>query len=323
MSNYKDLSPREAYGKILTELGEINPDIVVLDADLSRSTMTKYFAQAYPGRFIQCGLTEQNMIGIAAGLASCGKIPFASTFAVFASSRCFDQLRMSVAQPNLNVKIVATHGGISVGEDGASHQAIEDIGMYCLLPNFKVIVPADAIETIEVIKAAVFIKGPFYIRLGRPRVPALYSESYKFKLGIADVLTNGSDATIIATGIMVAKAMAAAENLAGSGINCRVLNMSTIKPVDKNAIIAAAGETGAIVTVEEHLLHGGLGSIVAQILSFNYPVPLESIGLNDIYCKSGKPEELLDLYGLNSIEIENAVKRVINRKGKKTYTKLQ
>lgn len=317
MNNYNDLSPREAYGKILTELGEINPDIVVLDADLSRSTMTKYFAQTYPSRFVQCGLTEQNMIGIAAGLASCGKIPFASTFAVFASSRCFDQLRMSVAQPNLNVKIVATHGGISVGEDGASHQAIEDIGMYCLLPNFKVIVPADAIETVEIIKAAAFTNGPFYIRLGRPKVPTIYSESYKFKLGKADVLTNGSDATIIATGIMVAKAMTASENLARSGISCRVINMSTIKPIDKNAIIDAANETGAIVTAEEHLLYGGLASIVAQVLSLNHPVPMEAIGINDVYCKSGKPEELLDLYGLNATEIENAIKRVIDRKERK------
>ena len=314
MTDYKELTTREAFGKIITEIGAGNQDVIVLDADLSRSTMTKYFAQAFPQRFVECGLTEQNMIGIAAGLASCGKIPLASTFAVFASSRCFDQVRMSVAQPKANVKIVATHGGITVGEDGSSHQAIEDVGMYCLLPNFNVIVPADAIETVEIIKAAVATKGPFYIRLGRSKTPLVYPNGCTFQLGKGDIVRNGQDATVIANGIMVAKALQAAESLAQSGIDCRVINMSTVKPVDEKAVLDAAVQTGAIVTAEEHLLHGGLGSIVAQLLSNNHPVPLESIGINDVYCKSGKPEELLEMHGLTAAEIESLVKKAIARK---------
>ena len=317
MTDYKDLTTREAFGKAITELGDTNPDIVVLDADVSRSTMTKYFAQAHPDRFIQCGLTEQNMIGIAAGLASCGKIPFASTFAVFASSRCFDQVRMSVAQPHLNVKIVATHGGITVGEDGSSHQAIEDIGLYCLLPNFSVVVPADSIETVEAIRTAVSTNGPFYIRLGRSKTPVVYPDGCKFRLGKADILRKGKDATIIANGIMVSQALEAAAGLSISGIDCRVINMSTIKPLDKTAIIDAAKETGVIVTAEEHLLHGGLGSSVAQVISTNYPVPLESLGINDVYCRSGKPEELLEMHGLTMSDIAMAVKKAIGRKSDK------
>ena len=316
MTDYRDLSTREAFGKVIAELGNSNPDIVVLDADLSRSTMTKYFAQAHPDRFIECGLTEQNMIGIAAGLASCGKIPFASTFAVFASSRCFDQVRMSVAQPKTNVKIVATHGGITVGEDGSSHQAIEDMGMYCLLPNFKVIVPADAVETVEAVKAAALTDGPFYIRLGRSKSPVVYMDGCHFRLGKADVLREGKDAAIIACGIMVSKAMDAAAELAVSGIDCRVINLSTIKPVDKKTILDAARETGGIVTVEEHLLQGGISSIVAQLLSFECPSPLESLGINDTYCKSGKPEELLEMQGLTASNIADSVKKILGRKGK-------
>lgn len=317
MTDYKELSTREAFGKIIAEMGVDNPRIIVLDADLSRSTMTKYFAQAFPGRFVQCGLTEQNMIGIAAGLASCGKVPLASTFAVFASSRCFDQVRMCVAQPKTNVKIVATHGGITVGEDGSSHQAIEDVGLYCLLPNFNVIVPADAIETVEIIKTAVATVGPFYIRLGRSKTPVVYSNGCNFQIGKADVLRKGNDATIIATGIMVSKALEAAEALSKSGIDCRVINMSTIKPIDEKAILDAARVTGAIITAEEHLLQGGLGSIVARLLSENYPVPVESIGINDVYCKSGKPEELLALHGLTAPDIETSVKKAIARKNNK------
>lgn len=317
MNDYKELTTREAFGKAIAEMGNSNPDIVVLDADVSRSTMTKYFAQAHRDRFIQCGLTEQNMIGIAAGLASCGKIPFASTFAVFASSRCFDQVRMSVAQPNLNVKIVATHGGITVGEDGSSHQAIEDVGLYCLLPNFTVVVPADSIETVEAIMAAVMTDGPFYIRLGRSKTPVVYSNGCKFKVGRADILRKGKDATIIANGVMVAQALEAAAGLSISGIDCRVINMSTVKPLDKAAVIDAAKETGAIVTAEEHLLHGGLGSIIAQLISASYPVPLESLGINDVYCRSGKPEELLEMQGLTTADIATAVKKAISRKSNK------
>jgi len=319
MTDYSELTTRDAYGSVLADLARDDPRIVVLDADLSRSVMTKYFARAFPERFFQCGLAEQNMISIAAGLASCGKIPFASTFAVFASSRCFDQVRMSVAQPGANVKIVATHGGITVGEDGSSHQAIEDLALYCSLPNFTVIAPSDAIETVEAIKAAIATDGPFYVRLGRSKTPVIYTGGCKFRLGKADVLAEGRDATIMATGIMVSKSLEAAASLKLSGVHCRVLNMSTIKPIDKQAIIAAAADTGAVVTAEEHLLHGGLGSIVARVLSANMPVPLVSIGIDDTYCHSGKPEELLEMNGLTATGIAAAVRDVVTKKNKR-YT---
>jgi len=314
MNDYSELTTREAFGKFLTELGGREPRIVVLDADLSRSTMTKYFARAFPERFIQCGLAEQNMISIASGLATCGKIPFASTFAVFASSRCFDQLRMCVAQPRTNVKVVSTHGGITVGEDGSSHQAIEDISLFCSLPNFNVVVPADSIETVEAIRAAAATEGPFYVRLGRSKTPVVYASGCKFRLGKADVLREGRDAAVIATGIMVYRALEAADSLEKSGIRCRVLNMSSIKPIDRQAIEAASAETGAIVTAEEHLLHGGLGSIVAQAVASGTPAPLASLGIKDTYCKSGKPEELLEANGLTAGDIVDAVKSVIARK---------
>jgi len=314
MSDYSELTTREAFGKVLVELGSADTRIVVLDADLSRSTMTKYFAQAFPERFIQCGLAEQNMISIAAGLATCGKIPFASTFAVFASSRCFDQVRMCVAQPRTNVKVVSTHSGITVGEDGSSHQAIEDISLYCSLPNFNVVVPADSIETVEAIRAAASTEGPFYVRLGRSKTPVVYTSGCSFRLGKADILREGNDAAILAIGIMVYKALEAADSLEKSGIKCRVINMSSIKPVDRQAIEAAAAETGAIVTAEEHLLHGGLGSIVAQVLASGQPAPLASLGIKDTYCKSGKPEELLEANGLTTGDIVDAVKSVLARK---------
>ncbi len=314
MTAYADLSTREAYGKVLVELGREHKDIVVLDADLSRSTMTKYFAEKFPERFIQCGLQEQNMVSIAAGLAASGKIPFVSTFAVFAACRCFDQVRVSIAQPKLNVKVVATHGGITVGEDGASHHAIEDLALYCSLPGFNVVVPADAIETVEVVKAAVTTEGPFYIRLGRPKFPAVYTDGYRFKLGKAVTLRSGKDVTVIACGIMVSRALEAANNLAQQGIDCRVLNMPTLKPLDESAIIEAATQTGAIVVAEEHLLHGGLGSRVAQVVAREKPVPMSFIGINDVYAKSGKPDELLQKHGLTAEAIEQAVKAVLAKK---------
>jgi transketolase len=314
MTDYADLSTREAYGKILVELGNERKDIVVLDADLSSSTMTKYFAAEFPERFIECGLQEQNMMSIAAGLAETGKIPFVSTFAVFASSRCFDQVRVSIAQPHLNVKIVATHGGITVGEDGASHHAIEDLALYCSLPGFNVVVPADAIETVEVIKAAAVTEGPFYVRLGRPKFPQVYKDGYHFRLGRAVIMRKGKDATVIACGIMVSKALEAADKLASQGVNCLVLNMPTLKPLDEAAIIAAAIQTGAIVVAEEHLLHGGLGSRVAQVVAREKPVPMSFIGINDVYTKSGKPDELLQQRGLTAEAIEQAVSAVIKRK---------
>ena len=308
------VSVREAYGKALLELGMDNQDIVVLDADLSRSTMTRFFAREFPERFFECGIAEQNMIGIAAGMAASGKIPFASTFAVFVPGRCFDQVRMSIAQPGLNVKLVTTHGGISVGEDGTSHQSIEDLSLICSLPGFSVIVPADATETTEAVKAAAATLGPFYIRLCRPKLPLVYGEDYQFKLGKAVMMKQGGDATIIAIGLMVRAALEAAIELEREGIYCRVLNMSTLKPIDEAAIVRAAAETGAIVTAEEHLEHGGLGSLVAQVVAKNRPVPMEFIAIKDTYAKSGKPSELLERYGLTEGDIERGVKSAIKRK---------
>jgi transketolase len=316
MSAYAELATREAYGRFLVELGEENKDIVVMDADLSRSTMTKYFAEKFPERFFQCGLEEQNMVGIAAGLAATGKIPFVSTFAVFAACRCFDQVRVCVAQPKLNVKIVATHGGITVGEDGASHHAIEDLALYCSLPGFNVVVPADAIETVEAVRVAAATQGPFYIRLGRPKFPAVYNDGYRFSLGKAVLMRQGKDVTVIACGIMVSKALEAANSLASQGVDCRVLNMPTLKPLDEQAIIEAAMQTGAIVVAEEHLLHGGLGSRVAQVVASEKTVPMSFIGINDVYAKSGKPDELLQKHGLTAEAIEQAVKAVVARKSR-------
>jgi transketolase len=307
-------SMREAYGRILVELGRENPDIVVLDADLCASTMTKYFMAEFPERSFDVGIAEQNMIGIAAGLAASGKIPFASTFAVFAPGRCFDQIRMSIAQSDLNVKLVVTHGGLSVGEDGTSHQAIEDLSLICSLPGFTVIVPADAVETASVIKAIASHPGPCYVRLGRPNLPVVFDENYKFEMGKAVTLKSGNDAAIIAIGIMVARALDAAAILAEENIDCRVLNMSTLKPIDKKAVLQAAGETGAIVTAEEHMEHGGLSAAVAQILSENRPTPVEYIAVKDTYAESGKPAELLERYGLTSKDIAAAVRKVISRK---------
>jgi len=310
----QEVSVRDAYGETLVELGKENPDIVVLDADLSRSTRTQIFAHEFPNRFFDCGIAEQNMVGITAGLAASGKIPFASTFAVFVPGRCFDQIRMSIAQPGLNVKLVTTHGGISVGEDGTSHQSIEDLSLICSLPGFTVIVPADAIEATQAVRVAAANYGPFYIRLCRPKLPLVYNEDYRFNLGKAVTMRQGKDATVIAIGIMVAAALEAAENLKREGIDCRVLNMSTLKPIDESAIIKAAAESGAIVTAEEHLEHGGLGSMVARVVAKHHPVPVEFVAIKDTYAKSGKSAELLQRYGLTAKDIEQAVHRVIKRK---------
>ncbi len=305
---------REAYGQTLLELGRKSPDIVVLDADLSRSTTTHLFAREFPGRFFDCGIAEQNMVSIAAGLAASGKVPFASTFAVFVPGRCFDQVRMSIAQPGLNVKLVTTHGGISVGEDGTSHHAIEDLALIGSLPGFTVIIPADAIETLQAVRVAAATYGPFYIRLCRPRTPLVYNEDYSFNLGKAVTMRQGKSATIVAIGLMVAEALQAAENLEREGINCRVLNMSTLKPIDEAAIIKAAAETGAIVTAEEHLEHGGLGSEVALRVARYHPVPMEFIAIKDTHAESGKPDELLQRYGLTAKDIEQAVRSVVKKK---------
>jgi len=308
-----EISLREVYGKTLVELGRLNPDIVVLDADLSKSTMTRYFAETFPDRFFNVGIAEQNLISIAAGLAASGKIPFASTFAVFAPGRCFDQVRMSVAQPHLNVKIVTTHGGITVGEDGITHQAIEDLALACALPGFTVVVPADATETAQVIRVAAEIEGPFYIRLPRMKLPDILGEKYRFVPGKAGELKPGDDLTIAAIGVMVAPALKAAGLLQQMGIEARVLNVSTLMPLDVDAIIKAAQETGAIVTAEEHLEHGGLGSAIARETAKKFPVPMEMVALNS-YAQSGKPEDLLKRYGLTAEDIVQAARRVVERK---------
>jgi transketolase len=309
-----EASTREVFGQTLIEVGRQNKDIVVLDADVSPSTMTNLFAREFPQRFFNCGLQEQNMIGISAGLAASGKIVFASSFAVFVVCRGFDQLRLCISQPNLNVKIVATHGGITVGEDGTSHQAIEDLALCCALPSFTVVVPADAIEAAEAVRVAATLYGPFYIRLSRPKTPIVYPEGYHLVLGKAVTMRQGKDVTIIATGIMVAQALEAADNLARQDIDCRVVNMHTLKPLDEAAIAKAASETGAIVVAEEHLAHGGLGSRVAQTIARQKPVPMEFVNLGDRYGVSGKAEELLQRYGLTPRNIEESVKSVVKRK---------
>lgn len=314
MAPKESVATREAYGRTLVTLGRENPNIVVLDADLSKSTMTIYFAREFPQRFFDCGIAEQNMIGIAAGLAASGKIAFASTFAVFATGRVFDQLRMAVSQPGLNVKVVATHGGISVGEDGLSHHAIEDVALACSLPGFNVIVPADGEETSQVIRAIAATPGPFYVRLGRPKVPRVVPEGYRFELGRAALLREGCDVTVIANGMMVAAAMDAADSLAKQGVDCRVLNMATVKPLDVEAVTRAAAETGAIVTAEEHLEHGGLGARVAQAVVAHRPVPVSFVAIKDMYARSGTPDELLRRYGLTAAQMEKAVKAAIARK---------
>jgi len=309
-----EASTRETYGKTLVELGRENPNIVVLDADVSPSTMTSFFAREFPDRFFNCGLTEQNMVGVAAGLAASGKTVFVSTFVVFVVCRCFDQLRLCLSQPELNVKIVATHGGITVGEDGSSHHAIEDLALTCALPSFTVVVPADAIEAAGAVKAAASNYGPFYIRLSRPKTPIVYPEGYHFTLGKAVTMRQGKDATVIAVGIMVAGALEAADILARQNIDCRVINMPTLKPLDEAAIVKAASETGAIVVAEEHLAQGGLGSRVAQVVTRKKPVPMEFVNLGDRYAVSGKAEELLQRYGLTARDIVESVRSVVKRK---------
>jgi len=305
---------RDAYGDALKELGAVNNDIVVLDADLSKSTKTCVFAKAFPDRFFNCGIAEQNLIGTAAGLAAAGKIPFASTFAMFATGRAFEQVRNSVCYPKLNVKIAATHAGLTVGEDGASHQAIEDISVMRTLPNMTVIVPADAAETKGAIEFAANYKGPVYIRLGRMAVPELFGADYKFEVGKAVQLRDGADVTLIACGIMTSAAVEAADLLKEAGVNARVLNMPTIKPIDAQAIIQAANDTGAIVTCEEHSVIGGLGSAVAEVLMENSPVPAERVGVMDSFGESGTPAALLKKYKLTAADIAAAAQRVIRRK---------
>jgi transketolase len=308
-----NIATRESYGNILIELGKENEDIVVLDADLSKSTKTAGFAKNYPKRFINAGIAEQNLMGMAAGLATTGKIPFASTFAVFATGRAFEIIRNSICYPNLNVKIAATHAGITVGEDGGSHQSIEDIAIMRSLPNMNIIVPADDIETRQAVRAAVNIDGPVYLRLGRLGVPAIFDENYTFTFGKGNQLKEGTDITIIGMGLMISKCIEAAELLEKEGISARVINISTIKPIDQDIIVKAAKETNCIVTVEEHSIIGGLGSAVCDVVSEYHPVKVVKIGVNDIFGESGKPEELLIKYGLTVENIYNSVKKANKR----------
>ncbi len=301
------IATREAYGKALVKLGKMNDDVVVLDADLSKSTKTNDFLKEYPNRFFNMGIAEQNLVGAACGFATAGKIPFASTFAMFATGRAFEVIRNSVCYPKLNVKIAATHAGITVGEDGGSHQSIEDISLMRSIPNMTVVVPADGIEAEKMIFEAAKFEGPMYIRLGRSAVPTLLDENYDFKIGKGVVLKEGNDATIIACGIMVNEALIAAKTLQEENIDVRVINMSTIKPIDSELIIKAAKETKVIVTAEEHSIIGGLGSAVSEVVSENHPIIVKKVGVNDCFGESGTPAELLQKYGLTA---ENIVQKV-------------
>ena len=309
MADKKKIATREAYGNALAEFGG-NEKILVLDADLSKSTKTENFKKKYPERFINMGIAEANMMSTAAGLASCGKIVFASSFAMFAAGRAFEQVRNSICYPNLNVKICATHAGVSVGEDGATHQALEDIAIMRALPNMTVISPCDAVETKAAIKAAIDNYGPFYVRLGRLAVEQINDEeTYKFELGKGIMLKDGKDVTIFATGLMVGEALEAQKMLAEENISARVVNIHTIKPIDKDIIIKAAKETGALVSCEEHNVIGGLGSAVAEVLCENYPAPLVRVGTQDVFGKSGVPKLLLEEYHLTAKDIAQAAKK--------------
>lgn len=306
---------REAYGKALAALGQKNENIVVLDADLSKSTKTADFKKVCPDRFINMGIAEGNMMTVAAGMATCGKIPFVSTFAVFATGRAFEQIRNSICYPKLNVKICATHAGLTVGEDGASHQSVEDISLMRSIPNMTVICPSDSVETEAVINAVVEYNGPCYVRLGRSAVSTINDrESYKFEIGKAVTLREGKDAAIIATGIMVEAALEAYNILAEEGIKVKVLNVHTIKPIDEQAVIDAARETGVVITAEEHSIIGGLGSAVCEVLSEKHPVPVLRVGIEDTFGESGKPVELLKAYGLTADNIVKTVKKGLSLK---------
>ena len=306
----KKIATREAYGKALVKLSSLNSNVVVLDADLSKSTKTADFKAVAPERFINMGIAESNMMGVAAGLATCGKIPFVSSFAIFAAGRAFEQIRNSICYPNLNVKVCATHAGLTVGEDGATHQAVEDLALMRSIPNMTVINPCDAVETEAAILAIAEYEGPCYVRLGRLAVNTVNDENtYKFEIGKGITLASGNDVTIIATGMMVEYALEAKEMLKKDGIEARVINIHTIKPIDKQLIIDAAKETKAIVTVEEHSIIGGLGSAVSEVVCETCPVPVVKVGINDTFGESGKPYELLEKYGLTTQGIVDSVKK--------------
>ncbi|MEN6327381.1 MAG: transketolase family protein [Syntrophomonas sp.] len=305
---------RDAYGKALLELGQRYENVVVLDADLSKSTKTADFAKAFPDRFINAGIAEQNMIGMAAGLAASGKVVFASSFAIFATGRAFEMVRNSLAYGKLNVKVCATHAGITVGEDGGSHQSVEDISLMRSIPNMLVIAPADGTSTRAALEQLYKHQGPAYLRLGRPAVPVIYDDNLNYQIGRGIELRKGNAATIAACGIMVAKALEAAQLLAAEGIEVSVLDMHTIKPIDQELLIRKARETGCILSVEEHSIIGGLGSAVCEVVSENYPVPVLRMGINDLFGQSGKPDELLQHYGLSVAKIVQNTHDLLKKK---------
>ena len=309
MSDVKKIATRESYGQALAELGALHENLVVLDADLAGATKTAVFQKAFPERHIDCGIAEGNMITVAAGLATTGKVPFASSFAMFAAGRAFEQVRNSVGYPHLNVKIGATHAGISVGEDGATHQCNEDIALMRTIPGMIILNPSDDVEAKAAVKAAYEHVGPVYLRFGRLAVPVINdNEDYKFEIGKGVVLREGKDLTIVATGLEVAESLEAAEKLAADGIEAKVINIHTIKPLDEELIIAAAKETGKVVTVEEHSVIGGLGSAVCDVLAENAPTKVLKIGMNDVYGESGPAKALLEKYGLDAAGIYNKIK---------------
>jgi transketolase len=305
---------RDAYGKALVELGDRGENILVLDADLAAATKTGMFKKAHPERFIDVGIAESNLMGVAAGLAATGHTVFASSFAMFAAGRAFEQIRNSIGYPHLNVKIGATHAGISVGEDGASHQCCEDIALMRTIPGMVILNPADDIEARLCVFAAVKHDGPVYMRFGRLAVPRVFDENYQFEIGKGNVLVEGTDVTIIATGLMVNEALIAAENLKADGISARVVNMATIKPIDRELVIDSAKKTGVIVTAEEHNIIGGLGSAVAEVTAETVPVPVLRVGVNDVFGKSGPAVELLHIYGLDADNITAKAKEAVKLK---------
>lgn len=305
---------RDAYGQALVELGQLHEDVVVLDADLSKSTKTVDFAKKFPQRFFNAGIAEQNMIGMAAGLSTCGKVVFASSFAIFAAGRAFEIVRNSLAYGRLNVKVCATHAGLTVGEDGGSHQAVEDIALMRSVPNMKVIVPADGVSTREAVFEVYRQEGPCYLRLGRPAVPVIYDQGLDFQIGRGIELKKGTDATLIACGLMVERCLQAARLLEEQGIMVSVVDMHTVKPLDEDLVIRKARETGAILTAEEHSIIGGLGSAVCETVCQACPVPVYRMGINDVFGQSGKPEELLQQYGLNTDNIVANVNKLMKMK---------
>lgn len=305
---------REAYGDALLELGKTNRDIVAIDADLAKSTFSWTFGKQFPERFFNIGIQEANMVGIASGLASSGKIPFISSFAAFALCKGFDQLRMGAAYPHLNVKVAGSHGGISIGEDGVSQQSVEDVALACALPGFIVCIPADEFSMKAAVHAAAAHQGPVYLRLGRPKAPILHDEDVDFRFGKAITLRDGDNLTIVANGLLVAQAMVAADRLADRGINARVLDMHTVKPIDEDALVRASRETGAFVVAEEHLSFGGLGSVVASALARLAPAPVEFVNLGDQYAESGKPEDLMRKYGMTADAIVTAAETCLRRR---------